>query len=1415
MASEKQRNGEAFESLGDEVLSHNRMETEESVDTRSEGRQTDKRTSDTSSVPPAGEFSRTTASKRMAAAMLDGTAIKSPAGDQPFLSSYRIPKLPRTATQKGPEPSIAGFTDEEESSNESDQEWPDFDTQSEVSGYTASASSKRHGSASGGRKAIQLLDPTMYDPLAEVEQSALPAAEAAFVEKYFIDPNFQPQILEKIAEGAPAPELIMNEVRRNIDPEILDMVHGKGTSQVKDMDKTYLSIDTRLGTALGPLLKAWTTLRQQRDRGSNPVATSICHDIEQSIVALGQAHNAVLFGRRKAVLASFFKDSKRAGDLVKRNQHAFGTNKEVLFGRVFHEALYKKAKHTKHLKEVKKELSLGGARKPGKPRFQEKQGQSQHHRHQGQQRKPFRGGPSSRGKGGGRGGAATSTSRYVQHLASNSGPKPNAVSGTICSHRGRTSAVRTSSAYSRWHSRRCDHATKLARTAAWARRRTVGPPFIQLAESNIRRLGAPNRQGSPHTMGVNSHTHLQRAPTSSGASRLSGTERRSRQIARERSNRAGGPTGSTICGIYVHSSKKGRGSETHFQSKAAQCLRNLPTLQDGRLAHGSGSHPTKRLPSQNRPEGRLLDGPNAPLGAPFPTFPVGNKFVSISGVSIRPGISTLDVHQTDETSRQPLTECCYKDGDLPRRYVAHAQQPDRADRSLAHDSVVARTPRFCVKLGQVSLIADPQLRVSRVQSEFSDHGNQLDIDQSRSDSAAMPRITSDVRDIGPPLVKSDWPLSCGSACSPSRTSVHAPSANAEDKGVTPPSPELREHRNSLAGMQSRAPMVDRRIDNLEREVVRTSQPGSSGGTDHGCLVDRLGSGMSGTDHTRSMVHRGENVAHQCARDESGSVRYESLPPGQTELSCACQGGQYHNSGQHQQDGQPAVSNDAAGDERAMAILSVALDHDYCGAPARSNECPGGHSVTTLYGQEQLAIKPPDVQTVNENVGPLPGRSVCGQGECPTSPVLQLETRSGSEGHRRFLSDLEDPQVGVCLPTVLSAGSLPCESATGLGRDGPHCAGLARPTVVCQTPSDDLCETNPVAPGPDNFIGPEPGAPPTNGGPEAATGGLAHFRERWEMQGFSAGAVAVMQQARRKGTQSAYDSAWQKWVGWCSERDTHPFRAPMAALVNFLSSRLQDGLEYSTLNVYRSALSLYHPKVDGYKIGQHPTVKEFMAGAFNVRPPKPRYQHTWDVNKVLDHIRSMGENVHLSIKDLTHKLAMLLAITNVSRAHELQRLNPQLMRDHGHYIVWHIDKLTKVKRPSRPEVKLTLHEFPESTVDVIACLRTYVTRTAFWRTSLNKQEQLFLAIVRPHMPVSTSTISRWLKELMAAAGIDVSVFKGHSVRAAACSKAADLGLSVPQIIERANWSSARTFHRFYHRDVLPEDGFQSAILAPKR
>ena len=89
---------------------------------------------------------------------------------------------------------------------------------------------------------------------------------------------------------------------------------------------------------------------------------------------------------------------------------------------------------------------------------------------------------------------------------------------------------------------------------------------------------------------------------------------------------------------------------------------------------------------------------------------------------------------------------------------------------------------------------------------------------------------------------------------------------------------------------------------------------------------------------------------------------------------------------------------------------------------------------------------------------------------------------------------------------------------------------------------------------------------------------------------------------------------------------------------------------------------------------------------------------------------------------------------------------------------------------------------------------------------------FSSYVKPYKAVSKASISRWLREVMTRSGIDTDVFKAHSVRAAATSRAKQSMVPIDHILARAGWSSTCTFARYYDKPIAKDtDVFAESIL----
>ena len=218
----------------------------------------------------------------------------------------------------------------------------------------------------------------------------------------------------------------------------------------------------------------------------------------------------------------------------------------------------------------------------------------------------------------------------------------------------------------------------------------------------------------------------------------------------------------------------------------------------------------------------------------------------------------------------------------------------------------------------------------------------------------------------------------------------------------------------------------------------------------------------------------------------------------------------------------------------------------------------------------------------------------------------------------------------------------------------------------------------------------------------------------------------------------------------------------------------------------------------------------MKGVSNSRPPCPRYTSTWDVDIVLEYIINLGENEGLSLKTLSKKLALLMALTDASRCSELHALDLRFRVSKPEGVFFTLACLTKKRKEGTPK-KLFFGAFPEdSRLCVAKCLQQYEKLTEKFRPANDDPKPLFLSYIKPHGPVTVQRISHWIKDMLGEAGVDTSIFKAHSVRGATTSAALAKGVSIEDILKTADWSNDTTFRRFYYRPSS-DNTFSQVVL----
>ncbi|CAC5406722.1 unnamed protein product [Mytilus coruscus] len=325
----------------------------------------------------------------------------------------------------------------------------------------------------------------------------------------------------------------------------------------------------------------------------------------------------------------------------------------------------------------------------------------------------------------------------------------------------------------------------------------------------------------------------------------------------------------------------------------------------------------------------------------------------------------------------------------------------------------------------------------------------------------------------------------------------------------------------------------------------------------------------------------------------------------------------------------------------------------------------------------------------------------------------------------------------------------------------------------------------------NLVG---GTTPTDSNRVSQSCGMENFRGRSTTEGLSKAAAELHEKAWRPGTQFSYKSSWRKWVSWCNEQSVNPFQAPLATVIEFLTKLFKDGLQYRTINTYRSAISKNHPLIDSLQVGKHPLIIRHMRAIFNESTPTSKYEFSWDVDIDLNEILSWGTNQALDIKHLSWKLVMLLALSSAGRASEIGMLNCKYMKQQGSQILFELPKLTKTCRPGSKTKSIAFNSFPnEKCLCVVTCINDYMSRTQSWREQGDNIDRswLLLSVVKPHHHIVPSSVARWLKETINKSGFS-SLFTGHSTRSASTSKAKRVGLSTQDVIDQAKWTNESTF-----------------------
>ena len=186
------------------------------------------------------------------------------------------------------------------------------------------------------------------------------------------------------------------------------------------------------------------------------------------------------------------------------------------------------------------------------------------------------------------------------------------------------------------------------------------------------------------------------------------------------------------------------------------------------------------------------------------------------------------------------------------------------------------------------------------------------------------------------------------------------------------------------------------------------------------------------------------------------------------------------------------------------------------------------------------------------------------------------------------------------------------------------------------------------------------------------------------------------------------------------------------------------------------------------------VKRLLKAVFKDKPSLPRYGKIWNLNVLLCLLRALPEYDKISLKELTYKLVVLIAILSGQRCQTIHALSIEencMSLEHDR-CTFFISTLLKQPKPGTHLKPIELRaDPPDAKLCVVICLKEYVQFTASLR---HNETALFITCQKPHTAARKDTISRWIKAVLTLTGIDTRVHGANSTRSASTSAAARQG-----------------------------------------
>ena len=282
-----------------------------------------------------------------------------------------------------------------------------------------------------------------------------------------------------------------------------------------------------------------------------------------------------------------------------------------------------------------------------------------------------------------------------------------------------------------------------------------------------------------------------------------------------------------------------------------------------------------------------------------------------------------------------------------------------------------------------------------------------------------------------------------------------------------------------------------------------------------------------------------------------------------------------------------------------------------------------------------------------------------------------------------------------------------------------------------------------------------------------------------------------------GTYHSYTTPARKWLTYAHSQGISVTEPTTNQCVDFLVGLLDSGAGSSTVNTTRSLMSNFIT-LDGRPMGEHPLLRKIVKGVKVQRPPIEPYSHVWDPAPVIISMAAWGNLPELDLDKLTRRTITLFILATGQRPQAIHQLLRKDIQKVGESVRIKYSNKLKSNDPRKNPLILRFDRNEDTNTCVYSHLMAYMDHPLLQSTV----SQLFRATNTPNKGISSTTVSKYIRQTLVDTGIDMH-FAAYSTRHSATSAAARAHIPIHEIMESAGWRRESTFAKYYNRPLLPE------------